>query len=126
MDFSYKQKMVMGGRSAEDSEARFLKYKNELNKRCKAEVEAEVSRVRSFEIANIRMEEQERSRLKMRDIEEELENSYRAKLEKLREREAEVIQRVTAKMKEVETYSYQARQRVLKDMEVVRAKEEEL
>jgi len=29
-------------------------------------------------------------------------------------------------MKEVETYGYQARQRVIKDMEVQRAKEEEL
>ncbi len=47
-------------------------------------------------------------------------------MEKLREREAEIIQRVTTKMKEIETYNYQARQRILRDMENVRAREEEL
>jgi hypothetical protein len=61
------------------------------------------------------MEEQEKNKLKMKDLEEELELNYRAKMEKLREREAEVIQRVTNKMKEIETYNYQARQRLLKD-----------
>ena len=47
-------------------------------------------------------------------------------MEKLPEREAEIIQRVTTKMKEIETYNYQARQRILRDMENVRAREEEL
>ena len=58
----------------------------------------------------------------MRDFEEELESSYRSKLEKLREREAEVIQRVTTKMKDIESYNYQARQRILRDMETVRSR----
>lgn len=62
----------------------------------------------------------------MRDFEEELELAYKKKLDKLREREAEVIQRVTNKMKEVESYNYQARQKILRDMESVKAKEEEL
>lgn len=91
--------MLAGLKSVEDSEARFIKYKNELEKRCREELEQEVSRIRNFEIANIRIEEQERSKLKLRELEEELEANYRAKMEKLREREAEVIQRVTNKMK---------------------------
>lgn len=99
VEFSYKQKMLAGLKSVEDSEARFIKYKNELEKRCREELEQEVSRIRNFEIANIRIEEQERSKLKLRELEEELEANYRAKMEKLREREAEVIQRVTNKMK---------------------------
>jgi len=32
------------------------------------------------------------------------------------------MNRVTAKMKEVETYNYQARQKMLKDMELIKAK----
>ena len=55
VDFSYKQKMVQGLKSVEDSELRFIKYKAELNKRCKKELEEELERVRSFEIANIKM-----------------------------------------------------------------------
>lgn len=47
-------------------------------------------------------------------------------MDKLRDREAEVIQRVANKMKEVETYNYQARQRMLRDLESIKAREEEL
>lgn len=35
LDFSYKQKVLEGLKSVEDSELRFTKYKNELNKRYK-------------------------------------------------------------------------------------------
>lgn len=47
-------------------------------------------------------------------------------MEKLRDREAEVVQRVATKMKDIEKYNYDARQRILRDMEAVKAKEEEL
>lgn len=52
--------------------------------------------------------------------------NYKNKMEKLREREAEVIQRVANKMKEIETYNFQARQRMLRDLESVKAREEEI
>ncbi len=48
VDFSYKQKMVEGLKSVEDSEVRFLKYKNEINKRYKEQLEAEINRIRNF------------------------------------------------------------------------------
>lgn len=70
VEFSYKQKMLAGLKSVEDSEVRFIKYKSELEKRCREELEQEVSRIRNFEIANIRMEEQQRSKLKLRELEE--------------------------------------------------------
>ena len=34
--------------TVEDSEARFLKYKNEVNKRQKQQLEAEITRIRDF------------------------------------------------------------------------------
>lgn len=85
-----------------------------------------MERIRNFELANIRMEEQERYKLKVKEYQEELEISHRARMEKLRDREAEVIQRVATKMKDIEKYNYDARQRILRDMEAVKAKEEEL
>lgn len=60
--------MVEGLKSVEDSEVRFLKYKNELNKRYKEQLEAEINRIRNFQIANIRVDEQEKAKLKMRDF----------------------------------------------------------
>lgn len=60
----------MGMKNVEDSEARFLKYKNDLNKRYKDDLDAELVRIRNFEIANIRMEEQEKSKIKMREYQE--------------------------------------------------------
>jgi asparagine synthetase A len=47
-------------------------------------------------------------------------------MEQLREREAEVINRVATKMKDIEKYNFTARQNILKDMESVKAREEEL
>ena len=60
--------------------------------------------------------------MKIKEYQEELDVSYRGKMEKLREREAEVIKRVADKMKDVEKYNYDARQRILRDMEAVKAK----
>lgn len=48
VDFAFKQKMLMGLKNVEDSETRFLKYKNEVNKRCKEELESEIARIRNF------------------------------------------------------------------------------
>lgn len=39
IDFQYKQKMALGYRSVEEAEQRLLKYKNEMNKRYKEELE---------------------------------------------------------------------------------------
>jgi hypothetical protein len=57
-----------------------------MNQRYKQELDAEIKRIRDFEIAKVRLDEQEKSKLRMRDYEEELELSYQTKLEKLRER----------------------------------------
>jgi hypothetical protein len=40
--------MLQSMKSVEDSELRFAKYKSELNKRYKQELEDEISRVRNF------------------------------------------------------------------------------
>ena len=66
LDFSYKQKKVEGLKSVEDSQLRFAKYKSDLNKRYKDELQEELNRIRNFQIANIRIEEQEKGKLKMR------------------------------------------------------------
>lgn len=68
VDFSYKLKMVEGLKSVEDSEVRFLKYKNEINKRYKEQLEAEINRIRNFQLANIRMDQQEKAKLKMKEF----------------------------------------------------------
>ena len=47
-------------------------------------------------------------------------------MQKLRERESEVVKRVAAKMKEVEKYNYDSRQRMIRDLENIKAKEQEL
>lgn len=48
VDFNYKQKMLMGLKTVEDSEVRFQKYKTELNKRYKEELDNELTRIRNF------------------------------------------------------------------------------
>lgn len=74
-------------------EERFAKFKREYEMRMKAEMAAEITRVREFEIANVRMEEAEKFRLQMQEYREELEKNHMEKLNKLREREKGTLEK---------------------------------
>lgn len=92
----------------------------------KAEMNAEIVRIREFEISTVRMEEQEKHRRSMSDYREELEKNYMDKLNKLRDRERDTLEKCTYKMKEIETVNHDHRQRILKDFELLRMREDEV
>jgi DNA repair exonuclease SbcCD ATPase subunit len=107
-------------------EEKLTKMKREFEARLKAEVNAEVTRVREFEVSALRLEEAERYRMKMENYRSELEQSYQEKLAKLKDRERDTIEKCKTKMKEIENASHEHRQRILKDLELVKLKEEEV
>lgn len=100
--------------------------KRDYEQRMKAELQAEVTRIREFECQSIRMEEVEKQRHRMAEYREELERNYQERLQKLRERERDIMDKATGKAKEIETLSYNYRQKVLKETEFFRMKEAEL
>lgn len=77
-------------------------------------------------MANIKLEEAEKYRLKMEQYREELDRIYTEKLQKLRERERDTIERCKQQFKTLEAASYDYRQKFLKDLEVQKIKEEGL
>ena len=67
-------------------EEKLLKFKKEYDLRMKAEMNAEITRIREFEISNIKIEEQEKNRLNMEAYRDDMEKNYLDKLAKLRDR----------------------------------------
>lgn len=127
IDYEYLQK-IDGERNytQQSFEEKFTKFKKEYDQRMKAELSSEVTRIREFELANIRLDEAEKYRLKMEQYREELDKVYTDKLQKLREREKDTIERCKQQLKALEAASYDYRQKFLKDFELNKMKEEGL
>lgn len=63
-------------RPAQDIESRMNQFKKDYETRMKAEMQAELTRIREFEISAIRMQEADTYREKMQEYREELEKNY--------------------------------------------------
>lgn len=127
VDTSFRQKMEGELlRPQQDMEQRMLKWKKEYDLRWKAEMSAEISRVKEFECAQIRIDEAEKQRRKMEEYREQLEKNYQDKLSKLRDREKDALDRAAQKMKEIEGLNYHYRQKIMKDHELLKLKEQDL
>lgn len=100
--------------------------KKDYDQRFKAELSAEVARIKEFEAQNIRLEEADKYRSKMQEYREELEKNYQDKLNKLRERERDALEKSANKMKELETLNYNYRQKIIKEHEYIKLKEMEI
>jgi len=127
IDYEYLQK-IDGERNytQQSFEEKFTKFKKEYDQRMKAELNSEITRIREFELANIRLDEAEKYRLKMEQYRDELDKVYTDKLQKLREREKDTIERCKQQLKALEAASYDYRQKFLKDFELNKMKEEGL
>jgi len=127
IDYEYLQK-IDGERLAtqQSFDEKITKFKREYDQRMKAELNAEIARIREFELANIRLDEAEKYRIKSEQYREELDRVYTEKLQRLKERERDTIERCKHQLKSLEVASYDYRQKFLKDHEINKLKEEEL
>jgi len=107
-------------------EERMLKYKREVDAKFKTDLASEIARMREIEMSAVRLEEASKYRVKMQEYRNELEQLHQDKLQKLKQREAEVTERCKIKERELENASFEHRQRVLKDMELISIKEQEI
>ncbi|KRX11042.1 hypothetical protein PPERSA_05151 [Pseudocohnilembus persalinus] len=110
--------------TAASIEERMERFKKEYETRMKADMQAEITRIRNFEISNIRLEENEKAANEMQEYREELEKKYQEKLQRLREREKETLDRCAQKMKDIESYNHDHRQKLIKDFEMLKLREE--
>ena len=107
-------------------EERMLKYKREWDERVRKEIQAEVAKVREIEIAHVRLEEAAAYRAKIAEFRNELDSMHKDKIKELKQRESEVIERCKYKDREIEAAAFEHRQQVLKDLEMLRLKEQEM
>lgn len=105
---NYKKSILLVTKSKRDLRGRHLeditifqltchhlgRSKRDFEARLKGEMNAEIVRIREFELSTIKMEEQEKHRKSMEEYRVEIEKSYRDKLNKLRERESTAIEKV--------------------------------
>jgi oral-facial-digital syndrome 1 protein len=93
----------------QEIEERMLKMKRDLEQRMKAELQAEIAKIREFETQEIRLQEADKHRTKQQEYREELERNYQERLQKLRDRERDIMEKATNKTKELETLNYNYR-----------------
>jgi oral-facial-digital syndrome 1 protein len=97
-----------------------------VDARMRADLADEIARMREVEISQVRIEEASKFRVKMQEYRNELEQVHQEKLSRLKQREAETIERCKLKEKEIENASFDHRQKVIKDMEILQIKEQEI
>ena len=74
-------------------EERTIKYQRECEERARAEIQAEVARVREIEISRMRLDEAAKCRAQLDRAREELEKLHLTRLQEMRAREAEMKER---------------------------------
>jgi len=102
-----------------------MKYQRECEERSRAEIQAEVARVREIEISRMRLEEAAKCRHQLDRAREELENLHLTRLKEMRSREAEMKERFASRETEIEKNAYNQRQRQLQDIDASSKREKD-
>jgi len=105
-------------------EQRLLRFKKDFERRMKEEKASEIRRFKEFELSSMRLEEAEKYRRQKEADREELTKVHTQRLERLKQRERDTMERCKFKMKELEAAAYEHRQQVLRDMELIKQKED--
>ena len=101
------------GPNYKQMEERFIKYKREVDARCRNEVESEIRRFKEIEVSAIRLEEAAKYRNKMQEMRNEIEILYNQKLGVLKEKEKELLDKCIIKEKALESAGFEHRQKML-------------
>ncbi|KAL2634172.1 hypothetical protein R1flu_005651 [Riccia fluitans] len=125
-DTCYKRQEAERELAFRSLENRFSAFREEFETRINGEVEIQVNRIREYETNALRVEEASRYRRQLAKDREELEELYKARLERIREREESLMERLIAKEKAIETDAYEQRQKLLVDITNLRDREEKL
>eukprot|EP00079_Xenopus_tropicalis_P021659 XP_012813078.1 PREDICTED: oral-facial-digital syndrome 1 protein isoform X2 [Xenopus tropicalis] len=110
----------------ESLESKISDYRREMEEQLRTEMAQKLQHFKDVEIAKIKLEETEKSQREMSDFRRELEKTYQTKLEGLVSREKNAIERLQ-RQQEIEAKEiYSQRQSLLKDIDIVRARESDL
>ncbi|XP_074515244.1 centriole and centriolar satellite protein ofd1 isoform X1 [Sebastes fasciatus] len=107
-------------------QSKLAPYRKEMEAQMQAEMNTKMQHFKDVEIATVRMEEKAKFHKEFDKLKQELERTYEMKAKALMEREKNAIDRLQ-KQQEIEDKNlYMQRQSVLKEIETVRNRENEL
>ena len=110
IDFNFmEQKDAERAAPFKSLEQRMLKYKQECDARYQNDLQAEIRRLKEFEVSRIRMDEAAKYRDKMEAFRLDMENLHLDKVKELKEREENAMTRLKSKENELEKAAYQHR-----------------
>ncbi|XP_034291080.1 centriole and centriolar satellite protein OFD1 isoform X2 [Pantherophis guttatus] len=111
---------------SESFHVKLAEYKREIEQQLQAEMSQKLQHFKDVEIAKIKMDERAKSQKEISELRKEFQRDHRAKSEALISRERNAIERLH-KQQEIDAKEiYLQRQTLLKDIETVRSREEEL
>ncbi|XP_028249178.1 centriole and centriolar satellite protein ofd1 isoform X2 [Parambassis ranga] len=101
-------------------------YRKEIEAQMEAEIKTKMQHFKDVEIANVRMEEKSKFNKEFDKLKQELERTYEMKAKALMDREKNAIDRLQKQQEIEEKNVYMQRQSVLKEIETLRNRENEL
>uniref|UniRef100_A0A4W4FPK4 LisH domain-containing protein n=1 Tax=Electrophorus electricus TaxID=8005 RepID=A0A4W4FPK4_ELEEL len=107
-------------------EAKLAAYRKEMEEQSQTELKVKVQHFQEVEMVRVRREEQDRCRQELLEITRTLERTYEQKAEALMNREKNAIERLQKQQEIEEKEIYNQRQALLKELEAVRNRENEL
>ncbi|XP_070606897.1 centriole and centriolar satellite protein OFD1 isoform X2 [Erythrolamprus reginae] len=111
---------------SESFHVKLAEYKREMEQQLQAEMSQKLQHFKDVEIATIKMDERAKSQKEISELRKEFQRDHQAKSEALTSRERNAIERLH-KQQEIDAKEiYLQRQTLLKDIETVRSREEEL
>ncbi|KAK9401952.1 oral-facial-digital syndrome 1 protein [Crotalus adamanteus] len=111
---------------SESFHVKLAEYKREIEQQLQAEMSQKLQHFKDVEIAKIKMDERAKFQKELSELQKEFQRDHQAKSEALVSRERNAIERLH-KQQEIDAKEiYLQRQTLLKDIETVRSREEEL
>ncbi|CAL8322220.1 unnamed protein product [Merluccius merluccius] len=107
-------------------ESKLAAFKRELETQMHAEMNIQMQHFKDVELAKVRMEEKSRSNKEFANFRQDLEKTYEMKVNSLMNREKNAIDRLQKQQEIEENNVYMQRQTLLKEIEKVRIRENEL
>ncbi|XP_074550485.1 centriole and centriolar satellite protein ofd1 [Halichoeres trimaculatus] len=107
-------------------QSKLAAYRKETEAQLQAEMNTKMLHFKDVEIAKVRMEEKAKFHKEFHKLKQELERTYEMKAKALMEREKNAIDRLQRQQEIEEKNVYMQRQSVLKEIETVRNRENEL
>ncbi|MEQ2254410.1 hypothetical protein ILYODFUR_003422 [Ilyodon furcidens] len=107
-------------------QSKLTAYKQEIDAQKEAEMNTKLKHFKEVEIAKMRMEEKSKFIREFETLKQELERTYETKAKALMEREKNAIERLQRQQEIEEKNVYMQRQSLLKEIETLRSRENEL